>query len=99
MRLAEHLRSHVSWEGSFSTCSVLSPINLAVTIHVPNFSSNVILQCCVILHQSQLHLPSKIKPSCNQGKIMFLCIPQCCAQSKYCCAMDRAQPLNLQTWP
>lgn len=81
--LAEQLKSDVSHE-AFPSHSALCPINPAVTNHcMPYLSSNVILQCCLILHQS--HLLNKIKPSWfNKGKIVFLCSPQCCVQSKHC---------------
>lgn len=88
--LAEQHKSYVSNE-AFSSHSDCSPVNPTVT----NVSSNVIFQWCLIFHQSQHHLPRKIKPSKNWGKITFLCIPQCCAQIKYCSVMERAWSLSL----
>lgn len=82
-------KSYVSNE-AFSSHSDPSPVNPTVT----NISSNVIFQV-FNFHLSQHHLPSKIKPSKNRGKITFLCIPQCCAQIKYCGVMERAWSLSL----
>lgn len=88
--LAEQRKSYVSNE-AFSSHSDRSPVNPTVR----NASSNVIFQWCWIFHQSQHHLPRKIKPAKNRGNITFLCIPQCCAQIKYCSVMERAWSLSL----